>query len=388
MGCPKKKRSQPRRLKTKEVKQMKGSSALKSIDKKMWVMIVVVVLAMFTVAGLTTNWFGLAGPTALMAGVSNDSGTVTIEDLTASVTLTLERFTGEHGNAGGQTPVTTTNTVVRERGNSKILNDVSTNSTTSVVLNDVVSLYGTGSSFYVDPVMNHKIEKTADTIEANAYTVVATTDLVIECYQKNAITALTADDNANNTADYAGGALGAGEDYKYFCQLTNNVADKTFRLGAILTGYCGDEADEFELLNTKEGSTNKIEDSEWKEATIPSGNLKNSINQRDDVNASTGCSWKHAYVPKGSNYVDLHEWDYIKSRFNFEADDTTGPTANGDTYIAVGYVDYGCERDLTGDVVCSWYRHNTNGDPADVGIDESIDTTMTGLDVAVTIEPQ
>ena len=352
--------------------------------------LLIIILLLAGVALLGGGFGGIADQIGTSAKEADDAPVdISFRDVTASVTLTFDSFTGEHGEAGSETEVYPAYTVLRN-GNVIAVRDAQTNSTTAVELDDAIDLYGTGATYYVDPVMGFPVSGVAPVLESNSYAAVATTNLVMSAYQDDGTTALTADDNANNSADYAGGSIGAGEYYQYVFKIKNNVADKTFRLGAILTGYCGDEADDFELLETYDGSSAAVRNIEWEEVSIPSGKLKSTIAMSDDISndANTSCSWQHAYVPVGVDYVDLHEWDWMKVQTSFDADDSTGPTANGDTYIYLGIADYSCEISLAGDIVCDWYKHDTNGDPADVGVDESLDTTLTGLDIAAAIEPQ
>lgn len=199
----------------------------------------------------------------------------------------------------------------------------------------------------------------------------------IKAYDDTGSTELTADDNSNNTADYAGTDLGAGQTYSYYIRFKNAVADKTFRLGAILTYYCGDEVDDFTL-----------EESGWTEVSVPSGDLDTSFTHYDDTNSSTTCTIKHAYVPT-SGYIALNEWDSVKYQFVIDTDDSSAPTANGDSYVGAIFVDYACNPDESGNLVCSWYNHDNNADPDDIGLSEGVVSSgYKGLDVGVCIEPQ
>jgi hypothetical protein len=275
------------------------------------------------------------------------------------------------------------------RDGDKVIDDSTTNSTTSVSQEDTVSVFGTGTSYYFDPELSYTIAKgkTTPVINMDAYSVVATTDMVITAYADDGVTALTADDHDNNTADYAGGNIGAGENYQYVFKIKNNVADKTWRLGTILVGHCGGEADDHELLGTYDGSNADLRGISWTEVSLPPGKLGDTVAIYDDTNASTSCSWKRAYVPSG-DFVDIYEWEWIKVQTNFDSDDTTQPSANGDSYIVLGHADYSCETWEDGTVACDFYKHDKNNDPADIGVDESLDSTMGGLDIAVIIEPQ
>lgn len=295
-----------------------------------------------------------------------------------AATLHYSAFTGSWGEASSETEVYPAYSIY-ESG-TKIVNDAAGNSTTSVATCDSGEIYCTGATYYCDIPVSYTVDKETDKADdIKAYAIVATSELVIVAYDDTESTALVADDGgANSTADYAGGALGAGEEYSYYIKLKNNVADKTFRLGAILTYYCGDEVDDFTL-----------EESGWTKVNVPDGDLGTSFTHYDDANGSTSCNIKHAYVPTGKDYITLGEWDSIKYQFVIDTDDTSGPTANGDSYVGAVFVDFACEQDKDGNTVCDWYRHNDNADPDDIGVSEGVVTTgYMDLDCGICIEPQ
>ena len=122
-------------------------------------------------------------------------GEIEFIDKTAAVTLTLNEYTGTHGKQGARTAVDGTLTVTR--GTDKIVNDETANTTTGVSQDDVINVHGTGSTYYINPELSYTVEGTTPMINLDAYTAVDTTDMVIVCYQKDGITPLTADDNAN-----------------------------------------------------------------------------------------------------------------------------------------------------------------------------------------------
>jgi len=315
---------------------------------------------------------------ATVADIAQQPGTDSVQytrELGATSTVTFNAYEGEWSGVGSKTEVYPEYTIIDQ--NSKIVvNDVAVNSTTTFGVGDSGTVYATGSDQYFDP---HRfvVGKQAETVELLVYSILATSNLVTSAYDDNE-DALTADNNVNNTADYAGGNIGNG-DTTYYIKLKNNVKDKVFRLGAILTYYCGGEADDFTL-----------QENGWELTDVPSGVLGDTFTLYDDGNASTSCSFKHAYVPVGEKYIELQEFDDTgKMKFVFDPDDTTEPTANGDTYFGVTFVDYACEKSAGGAVICDWYKHDTDSDPGDVGLDEAPEVSgYKGLTVGVTIEPQ
>jgi len=335
------------------------------------------ILVIGVIAALAFGWIQI--PSDLFAAApadGDDDGQTQIECGRASTTG-INAFTGSWGEAGAKTEVYPVWTVISD-GKTVGTADTGANST-SIATCDTITVYDTGATYYTDPVTYTANKMTDQVPDIETQAVVATTDLVITCTTDNGVTALTADDNASNTADYAGGSLGADEQYSYYCKQKVNVADKTWRLGAILTYYCGGEVDDFTL-----------EDNAWKSTDVPNGDLDTAFTHYDDTNATTDCYIKRAYVPVSGDFVELHEWeDTGDLQFLIDTDDSTGPTANGDSYVGVVFVDYDHERNLAGDVVGGWYRANTASDPDDIGVSESVVSSgYNGLDVGVCIEPQ
>lgn len=358
-----------------------GKSRAINRNKGAWAVLGIVLL-LLGIFGTWNFWSESLSQVQVSGTRVSDASAVTAEgeqviqyqQIGSSSTITLDAYTGSWGGAETKTEVYPAYTVKDSKGNT-LVNDANANTTTSFV-GESLTIYSTGASYYFDS-LTKKVDNERPTFSIEAMDISETTDLVISAYDDTETTALTADDNSNNTADYAGGARTNGESYTYYIKLKNNVKDEVFRLGAILTGYCGDEVDDFEL--TAPG---------WTEVNIPNGDLTSSVLQYDDTNESTSCTWKRAYVPTSGDYIELQEWDFVKYEFTLDTDDTTGPSANGDSYVYAGFADFGCEADQNGDIICDWYRHNDAAQAGGVGLDESLHDTMTGLDVAVTIEPQ
>ncbi len=336
---------------------------------------VVVLALVVVVVGFATNGF------QFQALGQDDDGTQT--NLGESATLTFSAYTGSWGEAGAKTEVYPTYTVLNKDG-SALVNDVGANSTTAVsVGEDGIAIYATGASYYLDAVENIKVSSASDIVpDMNAYAVVATTDLVITAYDSNE-DALTADDSpANNTADYAGGNVLANDNEVYYLKMEQTGADKTFDLGAICTFIVGDEADDFEMV--ADG---------WTEYTsfggVPDKMASTAIAMYDDGNESASeKGWKHCYVPS-AGVIRMNENDDTgKLKFVFDSDDTTQPTANGDTYIGAVFLDTSYSVDREGNVVKGFFMDDDTEDPGAVGIDENPETTWGGLDTSVVIEPQ
>jgi hypothetical protein len=339
-------------------------------------------------------FFGLAafgvinlGKTGGLQAADSGDGEIDVANamqtnLGEDATVTLNSYSGKWSGATSKSEVYPVYTIFDSDGGERVSDAVANSTTASVGM--TLNIYGTGAGNYLDAA-TCKLTSSRPVCEVNAYPVVDTTNMIVKCYDNTGTTALTADDNTNNTADYAGGNLAAAEQESYYCTIENNVNDKVFRLGAICTYYCGDELDDFEL-----------ESSGWTETNVPSGKMLDSFLEYDDTNASTSCGYKHCYVPSGKKYIEMLNWekypDNDKLHFVADTDDTTQPSANGDSYMGAVFVDYGCEKNEDGGVSCGWFKDDgSDQDPGAIGIDENPESDrygFTGLDISVSIEPQ
>jgi len=295
-----------------------------------------------------------------------------------AATLTYNSFTGSWGKEGTETEVYPTYTLFNEDG-VKIVNDAVSNTTTDVVVGSVVDIYGTGASYYVTPVLGHVVSAEKSTANLDAYTIAATTDLVITAYDTNE-DGLTADDHANNTADYNGGDVSAADNENYYLKLELNQINKAFQLYGICTYVLGDELEDFELV--ADG---------WEETESVPDKLKNQkLNLSDDTNTATSeKGFKHCYVPSdGEPILLLENEDTGKLKFVLDSDDTTQPTANGDSYFGAVFMDGSYSVDKDGNVEFSFYMDDDTEDPGTVGLDENPEAAWFGLDVGVAIEAQ
>lgn len=347
------------------------------------------------IAGDKDHWLGRMLPSStvvteasvLEEKIDQSSGVLEFRETDKATTGYWAFYTGEWGGASSKTRVypTITSMIVAEgtdNTGSVIVDDTAQNDTGSnrVSVGDVVKVYPSGASYFFAPWSLNINSDPTTAPEVETYAIGATTDLVITCYNDKGTTELTADDNTNNTADYNGGSIGAGETYTYKCDIKNNIADYSKFLGAICTYYCGGEIDNFELQSDK-----------WTELSgIPNGVLGDSFTHYDDSNQTTSCNFRHCYVPADGDYLYLKEWASTELYdFVLTADGTTQPSANGDSYCGFSVFDYHCEKAKSGAMVCDWYKHDDNGDPGELGLDEAPETTgYRSLDVGVAIEPQ
>jgi hypothetical protein len=290
--------------------------------------------------------------------------------------LGFSAFTGEWGLAGAKTEVYPTLTGKDDKG-ATLINDATANST-STSTGRTISLWETGASYFFEPVTCVVNEETDTCDDIQTYARPATSNINITVYDSNTCgTVMTQDDNGNNTGDYAI-AMGAGENKQVCAKISNAVADKTLFLAAIYTYYCGDEVEDVTLS-----------DSDWVSVSIPSGNMQKTWLAYDDSNETASCSIKHVYVPSAGAYKKMNEWGEIYVKPVLSSDDSTAPTANGDSYVGWGIMDYGCESDNSGVVHCDFYKHDTSASSDDVGFDENAVTTGNrGGNTGVEIELQ
>lgn len=354
---------------------------------------VIAVVAIFGIGMVAVNqgWLSMS---VSELGRPDSGGIVSTVEKTAGVTLALDAYTGDWGNAGSETEVYPTYTIVDQDGN-KIVNDATANTTTLLKQGDAYTISSTGSTYYFDQKKGTvALGDTTPKEKLNAYAAASTANMDIVAYTEDGVTALTADDNSNNTVDYAGGSLGAGEDYDYPVRVKLAAADVTFRLGAILLYDCGGEVEDYTLTGMFGASSPELASITWTEVSIPSGStMKTGFYLGDDDANNTTCKYTRAYVPSwnGKPYVELNEWDWIKVTTHIKTDASTGPSANGDTYVGGCVVDYSGEIGEDGTVYYDWYKHTSASDPGAVGIDENPETTNggnNGLDVGWAIEPQ
>ena len=353
------------------MKNKKGAVNLFGI---LGILAIVGILAIAVIPGASQSIFG-----------TRDDRQETNDQITGkAATLTWAAYTGDWGKAGAKTLVGPTVTVTDNSG-STLVSDAQAN-TTNTAVGEVLSVYETGATYYATPILSHKVKNEVDrTSDIKSYAAAATTDLVITAYDENE-DALTADDNSNNTADYAGGDVAAADNQVYYVKLQQTGANLAFNLGAICTWMVGDEADDIELVQ-----------SGWTEVNVPDALASASITMTQDDGGVSGNNtekgFKHCYTPDtqsligGKGLLLLENEDTGKLKFVFDSDDSTQPTANGETWFGISFADASWSVDKLGTPVYGFYMDDDTEDPASVGVDESLDTTWTGLDVAVAIEP-
>lgn len=240
-----------------------------------------------------------------------------------------------------------------------------------------LEFYGTGTTYYGD-YKSFSPQTATATVSLDGYTIAAEGSMTVTAYDNTGSTVLTADDDAENTADYSL-TLGSGEDYNLFAKIQNKDDQSRFDLKAICTFYTsnGDISD-FKLI-----------DSDFTEVAIPL-QLKNtavSVNNDTDSNAFYSY-YKHCYVYKArtSDTISLKGWDYTKN-FQFLVDVTSGvnPAANGGDNFGAIFLDASYYLGSDGKIWYDFYTHDVNEYVDTVGMAET-ENSPQGLQTGFVIE--
>lgn len=373
-------------------------------------------LGIVVLVGLITEYTGLTHFTAIGEPVQQTGLVPTTTGIGAGAlqtnigeqaNITFGAWTGPWGSVKTESSASPTYTVIKKGdGNpdSKVITDATATSTIQFSVGETGALWVTGASYYLDPATGNSLTFSVDSATPNVRVqvidVTAVTGPQITIRDKND-DALTADDNANNTADYAGGDVSTTI-VDYLVKFEQQTADKAFYVGAVCTYYTtGQEADDYTIERTEDASvfrynpstasmedvSNEFKSVTWKEVSIPKKMKDATITAHDDGNVSTTMSYKHCYEP--SKPIMLLEGDWIQIRTEFDPDDTTEPSANGDTYIGGGFMDYACDKPISGVTpFCGWVRYGDGTeDPGVVGLDENSETNHTTLNRAWQVEP-
>ncbi len=212
----------------------------------------------------------------------------------------------------------------------KLINDAVANSTTISFVGDNLKTYGTGTTYYCDPVEYPVNLEAGEIVEMDCYTGAAESSMELKLYDSDK-DALTASSNSTNEADYSA-ALGAGEDSVIYMKLANRDSDSVYWLGALCTFY-GNDIDDYVL---DEGDFTEIPlPKEVKDATWA---IKN-----DSGSDLTG-DWDHCYAMLDNTGeivpLALEEWDDTGYLRTVVTGGSTEPAAHtGDNYgvLALDY---------------------------------------------------
>ena len=374
---------------------------------------ILIVLGIVVLLGLILEYTGVTEFTALgeepvvppasLPGAAPSGALQT--NVGEAATLNFSAYTGQWGGALSETSVNPTYTVVKN-GETKEVDDASVTGDTGFSVGDTGELWITGAAAYLasGDSQTFSVMTATPNIRLEVLNVTSNTGGQITIRDEND-DALTADDHGNNTADYAGGNIAAGQDVEYIVKFQQQTADRAFNLGAICTYYStGEEGDDFRLTRTDSAkikrynpSTGVLEDVSneysgvtWSTAIIPKILIDATINAYGDngANVTTDTDFTHCY--EASKPIMLLENDWIKLVFTFEPDDSTQPVANNMTHFGGVFMDYACDAAKSGVTpYCGWVRWNDGTeDPGAIGLDEGPETTVSGLDFSFQVEAQ
>lgn len=263
---------------------------------------------------------------------------------------------------------------VRDEADNTIVNGVEANSTSSVK-GAVLSFYVGGSDYYGFDYGDKSIQTEAPTFNFDVATVAAETSLASKAFDSDNV-ALTADDNADNTADYSL-AAGANQEQTVYLKLTNNDDNSMFRLGAIATFGQGD-CDEIEIKDAGWVKYTGSMPKQLKDASLSVAN--------DTATAFTSTGYDNIYVPADGKPMDLSEFDEVKVKAVIHAG-SSNPTANTGDNCGVLFIDSSYEDDKAGNVVLDFFKHDDSEQVTAVGLSDTT-TSPQGLTSGVVIELQ
>lgn len=261
---------------------------------------------------------------------------------------------------------------VTDESGTILLNGVG-NSTTSVK-GETVSFAIIGSTYLGGEYPLKLIETEAPSWNFDVHTLSAETSMVVKVMDSDN-TALTADNNVNNTADYSQ-ALGPSQGKTIQIKLSNEDSDSVYPAGGIAT-FSNNDCDSIEIVDsrlTKVASGKEIS--------------KASIVQYNDVNTSYTITGYDALYTFNDPVTDgyLEEWkDFVLSaRINAGSVD---PTANTGDFCGGVFVDIGYEDNADGKVEYGIFKQDQDEQATAVGISDTL-TSPQGLTSGFVIELQ
>lgn len=266
-------------------------------------------------------------------------------------------------------------------GNLKLLKDVSTFNTSSnvdnAVVGDQIALFGVSSSYYVDPILKYDVTQTADVIELDAYAIAGESEMVTTVYDDSG-NLLTADDDAENDADYSV-SLGANQVKLIQPKLALNADAKSYRAKAVAVFYEND-IDNFEPSG-----------SDWVKVAMPK-EIKDATltHSNDTTTVVSGGDYDAVYVYKPdepNSYVDLRDWGNTGMLPFKVTAGTTDPTANTGDIFGGLFLDVAYSEGSDGTISWDIYQKDTSEGVGAVGLDETV-TSPQGLQIGFMIEGQ
>lgn len=229
--------------------------------------------------------------------------------------------------------------------------------TTNVQVGDTVSIYPTGNDYYGNSIEGHVIVGTAPIVSGTAYSVGTKSSIAVTARDKDE-TALTADDGDNNTANYAGGNLGADDSSEtYYLKVSNNQADKHYNIYGVCTYYMGNMKD-FEMI-----------ESGWTEVNVFDKMDSATITERNDANTSYTGNWKKCFK-RDTPLILEEQQDSGWLKFNAKTK-STQPAANSGDFFGAVFLDGGWGKGDDDIMYNDMFVHDENELSGGLGINET-----------------
>jgi hypothetical protein len=238
------------------------------------------------------------------------------------------------------------------------LTDTSASSFTATV-GDLVDVYGSGSSYYVEPATNFCVDSERPTLEMKAHAIASESDLDVTLYDDTGSTELSS--GTSNCEDYTL-TMGADETKVIYAKLKVNAANKAYQVAAVAVAPINDIEDIYPSGASAGLFTKVATPKHMKSVGI-------IVNQSD----SSATITKDYTVYKLNSPVLLHEWDSVTYQFTVEASSTdpagTACTVSGCDGFAILFKDATWTRGSDGKMYFDFYTHDSS--ETDVGLDET-----------------
>jgi len=313
-------------------------------------------------------------------GTASGVATVNINDnIGDQATLTLNAYDMEANSETliSQLPVGVYR-ILDAEGSLQKLNDIdSYNTSTTVTTASVgqqLAFFGGSSTYYMDPIAVYDVSTAVDTIRLDGHAIATESEMSMTVKDEDGNT-LTADDDAENTADYSI-SLGADEETLITAKLKVGASDNSYQLKAIGVYYEND-VDNLEPVGSdwvKVAMTKEIKD-----ATVTFTN--------DTSTAFTGdYDAIYVYKPNTNEVVNLKEWESYEIPLVITAG-STDPTANTGDFAGIIALDGAWAEGSDGNMNFDYYKHETAEGVGTVGLDETV-TSPQGLQIGFMVEVQ
>ena len=357
---------------------MKSKKAAQKLGAGAILLIVAIGAIMFTEPG--QDFLSSVTPEAQEDEIKITSDIV---DTGSAATLVLNAYDAEANSRTEAYPA-----YLITKGDNTIVDCAGSNTTSSVNIGDTVKIYGCSEddAYIVEP-KTYTVTVAGDQVDLVAHKLITGSNLAITVYDDTGATALSVLRGVagnNNTADYAGGSIGADEFVTYFVKIKNEEANSAYDF----YGWCGYWMNDVDDVIVKSITSSTIsgaighsftkvsEPEELDDITVSIDNAAGT--------ASTG-NYKTCWVL--DEPITLHEWDSITTKVIAEAG-STGPSADtGDNFGLVA-VDWGWNKDKNGAPVEDFFQHDDDEKISDIGLVELELNATYGLEYKVSIEMQ